>query len=113
MYEIQPPTWPQHRSQWVPGLVVGPEIGFDYDETVFGHAAMSFGLANFATYYSMNLDMQVGYNFMDDWYGFLGADVTRRSLAVYTNPLGTTEAQQVGVLNDHVNLFTMGVGWQM
>ena len=48
---------------------------------------------------------------MEDWYGFLGADVTRRSLAVYIE--GAKEAQQVGVLNDHVSLFTMGVGWQM
>jgi hypothetical protein len=102
-----------YEPLWVPGLVVGPEIGFDYDETVFGHAAVSFGLANFATYYSMNLDMQVGYNFRDDWYGFLGADVTRRSLAVYTSLSGTSDAQQVGILNDHANMFTMGVGWQM
>ena len=97
----------------VSSLVVGPEVGFDYDQTVFGHAAVNFGLANFSTYYSLNFDMQVGYRFMDDWYGFLGADVTRRSLAVYVTPEGTSKAQQVGLLNDQVNLFTMGVGWEM
>jgi len=102
-----------YEPLWVPSLILGPEVGFDYDDTIFGHAAVNFGLANFATYYSLNLDMQVGYNFMDDMYGYLGADVTRRSLAVYTSLEGEDEAQQVGVLNDHVNLLTMGVGWQM
>jgi hypothetical protein len=97
----------------VPGMVVGPEVGVSWDDTVFGHAAINFGLANFSTYYAFNTEVQVGYAFTDDWYGFLGADMSRRSLAVYMTPEGVDEVIQVGVLDDYLNLFTMGVGWQM
>jgi hypothetical protein len=94
-------------------MVVGPEVGVSWDDTVFGHAAINFGLANFSTYYAFNTEVQVGYAFTDDWYGFLGADMSRRSLAVYMTPEGVDEVIQVGVLDDYLNLFTMGVGWQM
>jgi hypothetical protein len=97
----------------VPSLVVGPEFGFTVDDSVFGHAALNFGLANFSTYYRLNLDAQVGYAFTDDMYAFFGADVTRRSLAVFMVPDGQTEAQQVGVIEDHANVFTLGMGWQL
>lgn len=97
----------------VPSLVVGPEFGFTVDDSVFGHAALNFGLANFSTYYRLNLDAQVGYAFTDDMYAFFGADVTRRSLAVFMVPNGETEAQQVGVIEDHANVFTLGMGWQL
>jgi hypothetical protein len=97
----------------VPGMVVGPEVGISWDDTIFGHAAINFGLANFSTYYAFTTEVQVGYAFDESWYGFLGADISRRSLAVYMVPDGLDEIIQVGVLDDHLNLFTVGVGWQM
>ena len=96
----------------VPGLLVGPEAGFTWNETLFGHAAIDFTLANASSYYAFTTDINVGYSFHDSWFAFLGAEITRRSLAVYMIPDGTGEVMQVGVLDDHVNLFSVGVGWQ-
>jgi len=97
----------------VPGMVVGPEVGANWNDTVFGHAAINFGLANFSTYYAFTTELQVGYAIDESWYGFIGADISRRSLAVYMVPDGQDEILQVGVLDDHLNLITLGVGWQM
>ena len=96
----------------VPGLVVGPEFGFTVDDGVFGHAAVNFGLANFTTYYRLNLDAQVGYAFNDSVYAYLGGDITRRSLAIFMETDGADEPSQVGIIEDHSNLITLGVGWQ-
>ncbi|MEC8193058.1 MAG: hypothetical protein VX127_10005, partial [Myxococcota bacterium] len=95
------------------GLVVGPEFGFTIDDSIFGHAAVNFGFANFNTYYRLNLDAQVAYAFTEDLYGYLGADVTRRSLAIYMETDGADSTSQVGIIEDHSNLVTLGVGWQL
>ena len=97
----------------VTGLVVGPEFGFTIDDSIFGHAAVNFGFANFNTYYRLNLDAQVAYAFTEDLYGYLGADVTRRSLAIYMETDGADSTSQVGIIEDHSNLVTLGVGWQL
>jgi len=97
----------------VPGMVIGPEAGFSLDESLFGHIAIDFGLANASSYYAFTTEFQVGYAFQEGLYAFLGADITRRSLAVYMVPEGENEVLQVGVLDDHVNMISLGVGWQM
>jgi hypothetical protein len=95
----------------VTALVTGPEVAVSWTDKVFGHVGMDFSFANFSSYYSFRLDMEVAYAFQDNLYGFVGSDVTRRSLAVYMPHEG--EKQQVGVLEDHINLITFGLGWQM
>lgn len=97
----------------VPNLIIGPEVGFTVDDSVFGHAALNFGLANFSAYYRLNLDAQVGYAFTDEMYGFLGADITRRSLAIFMTTEGSSTPGQVGIIEDHANVFTLGMGWQL
>lgn len=95
----------------VTALVTGPEVAVSWTDKVFGHVGLDFGLANFSQYYSMRLDMEVAYAFQDSLYAFMGTEMTRRSLAVYMPYKGATE--QVGVIEDHINLITLGVGWQM
>jgi hypothetical protein len=95
----------------VTALVTGPEVAVSWTDKVFGHVGIDFSFANFSSYYSFRLDMEVAYAFQDNLYGFIGSDMTRRSLAVYMPHEG--ENQQVGVLEDHINLITFGVGWQM
>jgi len=97
----------------VTGLVLGPEFGFTLENNIFGHAAVNFGLANFTDYYRLNLDAQVGYTFTESMYGYLGTDITRRSLAVYMETEGSGDPDQVGIIEDHSNLFTVGVGWEL
>ncbi len=97
----------------VPGMLVGPEAGFTWNDTLFGQAAIDFTLANASSYYAFTTDLSVGYTFHESWYAFLGAEITRRSLAVYMIPDGSSDIMQVGVLDDHVNLFSLGIGWQM
>lgn len=97
----------------VPGLIIGPEVGVDWNGTVFGQAGMNFGFANASAYYSLAFDAQLGYAFHPDWFAYAGTDINRRSMAVYMVPEGATETEQVGILEDHVNLFTIGIGMQM
>jgi hypothetical protein len=95
----------------VVGLATGPEVAFSWTDKVFGHVGMDFGFANFSSYYALGFDMEVAYAFKDNLYAFVGADMIRRSLAVYMDFEGDT--QQVGTLEDHSNLYTIGLGWQM
>jgi len=95
----------------VTGLVTGPEVAVSWNDKVFGHVGVDFGFANFTSYYSLGFDMEVAYAFQDNLYAFIGADMIRRSLAVYMPYDG--KKQQVGTLEDHINLYTLGIGWQM
>jgi hypothetical protein len=95
----------------VTSLITGPELAASWQDKVFGHIALDFGFANFNTYYAMGFDLEVAYAFTDDLYGFFGTEVTRRSLAIYMPLNGST--QQVGVVEDHINLMSIGIGWQM
>ncbi len=95
----------------VTSLITGPELAASWQDKVFGHIALDFGFANFNTYYAMGFDLEVAYAFTDDLYGFFGTEVPRRSLAIYMPLNGST--QQVGVVEDHINLMSIGIGWQM
>ena len=67
----------------------------------FQNFAIDFGMANASSYYSITTEIEVGYAFQENWFAFVGADVTRRSLAVYMIPDGQEDVLQVGVLDDH------------
>ena len=95
----------------VAGLSTGPEVAIAWSDKIFGHLGLDFGFANVSSYYSLGFDMEVAYAFQDNLYAFFGAEMIRRSLAVYMPFEG--EKQQVGTLEDHINLYTLGLGWQM
>ncbi len=96
----------------IPGMVIGPEVGVDWKGKLFLDTSLNFGLANAATYYKITWNGTVGYAFVPNWYVFLGGEISNRETGVWIKPKGGGKKAQVGILADHLNAGTLGVGFQ-
>jgi hypothetical protein len=95
----------------VPGLIIGPEIGVDWKDLAFLETGLDFGFSGLA-YYKLKWSAMAGFAFHNDWYGFVGAEIINRETAVWLEPEGGGELIQEGILADHVNTVSIGVGYQ-
>jgi hypothetical protein len=96
----------------VPGLIVGPEIGIDWKDRAFLETAVDFGFANGATYYKIKWGATAGVSFHNNWYGFVGGEIINRETGVWLQPEGGGKKSQEGILSDHINAVSIGVGYQ-
>jgi adhesin/invasin len=98
----------QYEPLIITALQVGGELGAELGDKLFAVGTLDLGLAGGSSFYRTDLNLLIGYSFLDNLYAHAGVGSISRDTTLLNEDGGT-----VGELRDGFTNFVFGVGYQM